>query len=63
MSAAGQLFETEGTDPRVERAAYALWERDAARSYLKGSIKTLWPRIRKHYIEAATVALNAADKA
>lgn len=71
MTAPGQL-DIEGneqTDPRVERAARALWWRDAKRAFgqdgheaVANRAKALWPRIATYYREAARVALDAADK-
>lgn len=65
VSVQGDLFggETITADPRVERAARALWDRDARRSVGGGQVAPLWPRVRKDYLETARVALTAADAA
>lgn len=57
----------EVVDPRVERAARALWDRDARRSFgkhdgSKPQADSLWLRVRKDYIATARVALDAADQ-
>lgn len=59
------LFGGEEVDQRVERTARALWDADARRSFGTGTdlADTLWPRIRKHYVATARVALDAADAA
>lgn len=58
--------ETLTVDPRVERAARALWDRDARRG-LWGQPQAwrdgLWLRVRPEYVEAARAALEAAGPA
>lgn len=73
MSAAdGQqgLDGSEVVDKRTERAAAALWWRDARRTWArdgndvaKERAKELWPRVMPSYVEAARDALAAADRA
>lgn len=70
----GQLgFDgSEQVDPRITKAARALWWRDARRTWgrdgrdesgesvARERAKALWPRMEHHYVEAARVALEAA---
>lgn len=65
----GQLDLSGGerVDPRVTRAAMALWERDAGRTWgesgrdvAREQVERLWPRVRGEYERAARVALEAA---
>lgn len=58
----------ERVDPRVERAAKALAWRDARRMWGQSGLdvarenaRQVWPRVRTYYLEAAEVALTAAD--
>lgn len=69
MSAHGQLDMDGGeqTDPRLVKAARALWWRDAERTWGRDGrdvaierAKTLWPRMEKAYVATAEVALRAA---
>lgn len=60
------LFGGEEVDQRVERAARALFAADARRSFgrhedSKAQMTAIWPRVRKHYVATARVALDAAD--
>lgn len=69
------LDGTETVDRRVEKAARALWWRDARRAWgrdgqtedgegvARVKARELWPRVRSSYVEAARLALDAADKA
>jgi hypothetical protein len=72
MTADGQLGldGSEQVDPRVLKAARALWWRDARRAWAidgndvaREQAKNLWPRVEKNYVEAARTALEAADRA
>lgn len=62
------LDGTEIVDRRVERAARALWKRDAHRSFgadsegAEGTAARLWPRVRSEYVQTARVALDAAGQ-
>jgi hypothetical protein len=65
----GQLgFDgSEQVDPRITKAAKSLWYRDAKRTWAidgndvaKERAIALWPRVEKHYVDAARVALEAA---
>lgn len=65
MAAQEELFAAPA-DERLERVARALWGRDARRSFGKPQsgddpAERLWARVRKHYIDEATVCLEAAD--
>lgn len=69
MSAPGQLDLAGGEveDPRVERAAKAMFWKDARKTWwgredAEAHAKTVWPRVRSEYMATATVALTAADK-
>lgn len=69
MSAHGQLDLDGGeqTDPRVTKAAKALWYDDAKRTWgrdgadiAKERATTLWPRMEPMYVAKAELALTAA---
>jgi hypothetical protein len=66
MSAPGQLDfgGAETVDPRVERAAKALWLRDARKTFGRQDAlelaKAHWPRVRGEYLATAEVALRGA---
>lgn len=69
MPADGQqtLDGGETTDPRIERAAKALWWRDAKKTFwdrkdAEEHAKAIWPRVRSEYIATARVALEAAGR-
>ena len=50
------------SEARVERAARALFKRDAKRGQLaREAYPHTWRRVRPEYVEQATVALDAAD--
>jgi hypothetical protein len=69
VTAPGQLDLDGGeqVDPRVERAAKALWLRDARKTFGRQDAlelaKAHWPRVRGEYMATALVAITAADKA
>jgi len=70
VSAPGQLNLDGGeqVDPRVERAAKAIWWRDAKKTWwmredAEAHAKDIWPRVRSEYMATALVAITAADKA
>jgi hypothetical protein len=57
----------EAIDPRITKAAKMLWYRDAKRTWAidgndvaRERAIALWPRVEKHYVDAARVALEAA---
>jgi hypothetical protein len=57
----------EAIDPRITKAAKSLWYRDAKRTWAidgndvaRERAIALWPRVEKHYVDAARVALEAA---
>lgn len=70
-----RLDGTEDVDKRVEAAGKALWWRDARRAWgrdgqteagegvARVKAREIWPRVRSSYVEAARLALDAADKA
>lgn len=71
MSGQLDLDGGETLDPRLERAAKALWHRDSRRSHPDGNYPSpkaaqdardaVWPRVKGEYVKAAGVAVAAYE--